>query len=252
MAAPDDLFEYLLRLGDSCLILGHRVSEWCGHAPELEEDIALANIALDLTGHADALLGLAGRVEGQGRDADALAFRRDAWDFRNLLICERPNGDFAHTILRQFLFDAWQAEAFEALAHSAHGDLAGIAAKAAKEAQYHLRHSAEWTIRLGDGTPESHARAAAALDAFWPYAGEMFEADETDRRLIAAGVAPDPAALLPAWKATVANVLTQATLDMPAWGFMQTGGRAGRHTEALGHLLATMQFLPRAYPGAQW
>ena len=244
--------EYLLRLGDSCLVLGHRVSEWCGHAPELEEDIALANVALDLTGQADLLLAEAGRLEGKGRDADALAFLRDAWDFRNLLICERPNGDFAHTIVRQFLFDAWQTELYAALAGSSDAALAGIAGKAVKEAAYHLRHSGEWVVRLGDGTEESHARAQAALDAFWPYTGEMFEADETTAALVAACVAPDPATLRPAWARTVDDVLAQATLAKPASGWMQTGGLKGQHSEALGHLLAAMQFLPRAYPGTKW
>jgi len=246
------LFEYLLRLGDSCLVLGHRVSEWCGHAPELEEDIALANVALDLTGQADMLLGYAARVEGRGRDADALAFLRDAWDFRNLLLCERANGDFAHTILRQFLFDAWQAELYAALARSTDAELAGIAAKGVKEAQYHLRHSGEWVVRLGDGTDESHARAQAALDEFWPFTGEMFETDAVATALIAAGIAPDMTPVEAAWKRTVDDVLAQAMLARPKSGWMQTGGSKGRHGEELGHLLATMQFLPRAYPGAKW
>ena len=246
------LFEYLLRLGDSCLVLGHRVSEWCGHAPELEEDIALTNIALDLTGQADALLGYAGRIENQGRDADALAFLRDAWDFRNLLLCERSNGDYAHTIMRQFLFDAWQVEMYAGLAASSDAELAGIAAKGVKEARYHLRHSGEWVVRLGDGTQESHARVQAALDLFWPFTGEMFETDATARMLVDAGVAPDMAPIRAAWSRTVDDVLAQATLAQPASGWMQTGGFKGRHGEELGHLLATMQFLPRAYPGSKW
>lgn len=246
------LFEYLLRLGDSCLVLGHRVSEWCGHAPELEEDIALANIALDLSGQADALLGYAARIEGKGRDADALAFLRDAWDFRNLLLCERTNGDFAHTLVRQFLFDAWQVEIYSKLEGSSDAELAGIAAKGVKEARYHLCHSGEWVVRLGDGTDESHARAQAALDAFWPFTGEMFETDATARTLVDAGVAPDMAPVQAAWQHTVDDVLAQATLVQPKSGWMQTGGFGGRHGEELGHLLATMQFLPRAYPGAKW
>lgn len=244
------LFEYLLRHGDSCLILGHRVAEWCGHAPELEEDIALANIGLDLTGQAEQFLAYAGTLEGKGRDADALAYSRDAWDFRNALMCERPNGDFAHTMVRQFLFDAWQVEAFAGLARASDARLAGIAAKAAKEAHYHLRHSGEWVVRLGDGTAESHARAQAAVDALWEYTGEFFE---TDAVVAALGDSvPDPAALKPAWNATVDEVLRAATLRRPKDGWTQTGGYAGRHSEALGHLLATMQFLPRAYPGATW
>jgi ring-1,2-phenylacetyl-CoA epoxidase subunit PaaC len=246
------LFEYLLRLGDSSLVLGHQVSEWCGHAPELEEDIALANVALDLTGQADAFLAYAARIEGEGRDADALAFRRDAWDFRNLLLCERPNGDFAHTIVRQFLFDSWQAELYAALTRSADAELAGIAGKAVKEAAYHLRHSGEWVVRLGDGTDESHARAQAALDAFWPFTGEMFETGAPVAELIAARIVPDMAPIRDAWTRTLDDVLAQATLAKPASGWMQTGGAKGRHGEELGHLLATMQFLPRAYPGAKW
>ena len=244
------LFEYLLRHGDSCLILGHRVSEWCGHAPELEEDIALANIGLDLTGQAEQFLSYAAGLEAKGRDADKLAYLRDAWDFRNMLLCERPNGDFAHTIVRQFLFDAWQVEALAGLALSSDARLAGIAAKAAKEANYHLRHSGEWVVRLGDGTEESHKRTQAALDALWEYTGEFFEEDAVTRAL--AGAVPDPAASKPAWSATIDEVLAAATLRRPKDGWTQTGGHSGKHSEALGHLLATMQFLPRAYPGATW
>lgn len=246
------LFEYLLRLGDSCLVLGHRVSEWCGHAPELESDIALANVALDLTGQADALLDYAARIESQGRDADALAFGRDALDYRNLLLCERPNGDFAHTLVRQFLFDAWQVELYAGLADSADAELAGIAGKGVKEARYHLRHSGEWVIRLGDGTEESHARTQAALEMFWPFTGEMFEIDATARKLVDARIAPDMAPIRAAWTRTVDSVLAEATLAKPVSGWMQTGGLKGHHGEELGHLLATMQFLPRAYPGARW
>lgn len=244
------LFEYLLRHGDSCLILGHRVSEWCGHAPELEQDIALANIGLDLTGQADQFLAYAGEIEGKGRDADKLAFLRDAWDFRNALLCERPNGDFARTMVRQFLFDAWQVEALARLARSSDSRLAGIAAKAAKEATYHLRHSGEWVVRLGDGTDESHARAQGAVDALWEYTGEFFETDAVTTAL--ADLVPVPSSLKSAWAATVDAVLVEATLRRPKDGWTQTGGHAGRHSEALGHLLATMQFLPRAYPGATW
>lgn len=244
------LFEYLLRHGDSCLILGHRVSEWCGHAPELEQDIALANIGLDLTGQAEQFLSYAAELEAKGRDADKLAYLRDAWDFRNMLLCERPNGDFAHTMVRQFLFDAWQVEALAGLARAPDARLAGIAAKAAKEANYHLRHSGEWVVRLGDGTQESHQRTQAALDALWEYTGEFFEEDATTRAL--ADLVPAPGSLKAAWSKTVDDVLAEATLRRPKDGWTQTGGHAGRHSEALGHLLATMQFLPRAYPGATW
>lgn len=246
------LFSYLLRQGDSCLILGHRLSEWCGHAPQLELDIALANVALDLTGQADAFLTLAAEVEGQGRDADALAFHRDVLDYRNLLLVEQPNEDFGLTIARQFLFDAWQVEFYGALARSADPRLAALAAKGLREATYHERFSGEWLVRLGDGTDESHARAQGAIDELWTYTGEMFERDAIVDALVAQGIAPDPQALKPAWDARVAEVLAEATLRRPADGWMQSGGLKGRHGEALGHLLAELQFLPRAYPGARW
>ncbi len=246
------LFSYLLRQGDSCLILGHRLSEWCGHAPQLELDIALANIALDLTGQADAFLGLAAEVEGQGRDADALAFHRDVLDYRNLLLVELPNEDFGLTIARQFLFDAWQVEFYGALARSSDQRVAALAAKGLREAAYHERFSGEWLVRLGDGTDESHARAQAAIDELWTYTGEMFECDALVAGLVERGIAPDPRGLKAAWDARVADVLAEATLRRPADGWMQTGGLKGRHGEALGHLLAEMQFLPRAYPGARW
>jgi len=246
------VFELCLRMGDTTLILGQRVSEWCGHAPVLEEDIALANVALDLIGQAQMWLGLAGEVEGQGRDADALAFRRDAGAFRNLLLVERPNGDFGHTIMRQFLFDAWHLPMLKALSGSAEPRVAGIAAKAEREAAYHLERSADLVIRLGDGTAESHGRMQAALDALWPWAGEMFAGDAVDAALAAEGIAPDPATLRPAWDETVGAVLAEATLARPEGSFFHRGGRAGRHTEHLGHLLAEMQFLQRAYPGAEW
>lgn len=251
-AAAGDLFEGLCRLGDSTLVLGHRVSEWCGHAPVLEEDIALANMALDLIGQTQMWLGLAGQVEGAGRDADRLAFRRDAWDFRNLLIVERPNRDFGHTLMRQFLFDAWHLPLLRAAEGSTDPRIAEIAAKAGKEVAYHLERSADLVIRLGDGTDESHARMQDALDRLWPWTGEMFAADDIDRRLAAQGLLPDPAALRPEWDAVVAEVLAEATLVRPAGTFAHTGGRQGRHTEHLGHLLATMQWLQRAYPDAVW
>jgi ring-1,2-phenylacetyl-CoA epoxidase subunit PaaC len=246
------LFSYLLRQGDSCLILGHRLSEWCGHAPQLELDIALANIALDLTGQADAFLGLAAEVEGQGRDADALAFHRDVLDYRNLLLVELPNEDFGLTIARQFLFDAWQVEFYAALARSSDQRVAALAAKGLREATYHERFSGEWLVRLGDGTDESHARAQAAIDELWTYTGEMFEHDALVAGLVERGIAPAPQGLKAGWDGRVADVLAEATLRRPADGWMQSGGLNGRHGEALGHLLAEMQFLPRAYPGARW
>jgi len=246
------LFAYTLRLADNALILGHRLSEWCGHAPVLEEDLALANMALDLIGQARSLYTYAGEVEGKGRDEDALAYRRDVTDFRNVLLVERPNGDFAATIVRQLLYAAFAHPYFEALARSKDARLAAIGAKAVKEMAYHLRHASEWTIRLGDGTAESHARAQDALDELWPFAGELFEVDEIERALIDAGIAADPATLRPVWERTIDDVLREATLTLPRSSWMQTGGRTGKHSEHLGHILAELQFLQRAYPDARW
>ena len=249
---PSSVFEYTLRLADNALILGHRLSEWCGHAPVLEEDLALPNMALDLIGQARALYAYAGELEGRGRHEDALAYLRDAGDFRNVLLVEQPNGDFAVTMIRQLLFASYAHPHFEALAHSRDATLAAIAAKAAKEMAYHVRHCGEWTIRLGDGTEESHARAQAALDELWPFTGELFEVDATERALVEAGLAVDSASLRPDWDRTIAEVLVQATLTRPRDAWMQSGGRAGRHPEHLGYILADMQFLQRAYPGAAW
>jgi len=228
--SDNDLFEYLLRLGDDRLVLGHRLSEWCGHAPILEEDIAQANIALDLIGQASLYLHHAGEVEGKGRSEDALAYFREAVEFRNLLIVELPNGDFAFTVLRQFLFDAFSFHLLQQLEKSTHAELGGIAAKGYKEVRYHLRHSSEWVQRLGDGTDESHARAQRALDELWRFTGEMFEADAIDERLVAAGIAADVKAIEPKWKAMVSEVLSRATLEIPENAAMMTGGRRGRHT----------------------
>ncbi|MGH7618799.1 MAG: 1,2-phenylacetyl-CoA epoxidase subunit PaaC, partial [Gemmatimonadaceae bacterium] len=205
MNAP--LFQYLLRLADDRLVLGHRLSEWCGHGPILEEDIALANISLDLIGQATLLLKLAGEVEGQGRSEDVLAYLRDAIDYRNALLAELPKGDFAFTIVRQFLFSVFSFRQMEALGSSSNTELAGIAAKATKESRYHVRHSAHWVVTLGDGTDESRARAQGALDELWRYTGELFMADEIDRELGAAGVGVDPSTLLDAWRADVDTVL---------------------------------------------
>lgn len=246
------LVEYLQRHGDDRLVLGHRLSEWCGHAPILEEDIALANIALDFVGQSNLLLGLAGQVEGQGRDADALAYFREAVAFRNLQLVELPKGDFGFTIVRQFLFDSYDMPFLEALQRSAHTELAGIAAKAYKEARYHLRHSAEWVIKLGDGTGESHERVQSALDELWRFTGELFATDDNDRTLVAAGVAPDLAALEPQWRERVTAVVRQATLELPDAAPAMLGGRRGRHTEHLGHLLAEMQIVARSFPDATW
>lgn len=251
-AGQEALFEVLLRLGDTTLILGHRVSEWCGHSPALEEDIALSNVALDLIGQTQMWLGLAAEVEGKGRTADDLAYLRDAWDFRNLLLVERPNGDFGHTLMRQFLFDAWHFELLKALSNSADRRVAEIAQKAAKEVAYHLERSSDLVVRLGDGSEESRRRMQAALEAFWPYTGEMFLADDKDIAVAAAGIAPDPASLRAPWEATVRDVLGEATLAIPESAFAHKGGKRGVHTEHLGYILAEMQFLQRAYPGASW
>lgn len=252
LVASDTLFEWLLRRGDTALVLGHRVSEWCGHSPVLEEDIALANVALDLIGQARMWLGLAGEVEGKGRGENELAYLRDAWDFRNFLLAEQPNGDFGQTLMRQFLIDAYQVPLLEALKSSKDERIAAIAAKAGKEVAYHLDRSADLVIRLGDGTEESHRRMQQALDALWSYTGEMFASDAIDTAMAEAGLAPDAASLKAEWKETVEAVLDEATLTLPESDFAHMGGLTGRHSEHLGHMLAEMQFLQRAYPGATW
>jgi len=246
------VFDYALRLADTSLILGHRLSEWIGHAPLLEEELALGNIALDLIGEARELYTYAGKIEGKGRDEDALAYRRDAGEFRNILLVEQPNGDFAHTIVRQFLFSAFAHPFWRGLAASRDVALAAIAAKAEKEAAYHLRHASEWLIRLGDGTEESQRRTQQALEELWPYTGEMFETDAVERALLTEEIAADIRPIRAEWETSVADVLTEAALRLPVDAWMQGGGRSGRHSEHLGHLLATMQFLQRAYPGATW
>ena len=246
------LVEYLLRLGDDRLVLGHRLSEWCGHGPILEEDIATANLALDLLGHATMWLRLAGQLEGEGRDEDALAYWRDEHEFRNLQLCELPNSDFGFTILRQFLFDAWSLQLLDALTRSSHAELAAISAKALKETRYHLRHSSEWVVRLGDGTEESHRRMQAALDELWPWTGELSYQNEVDQALHAQGVVPELVALRAPWEVLTRDVLTRATLTIPEGPPRMTGGRFGRHTEHLGHMLAEMQIVARSHPGAKW
>lgn len=247
-----DLVEYLLRLGDDRLILGHRLSEWCGHAPILEEDIALANIALDLIGQANLLLSAAGAAEGEGRDADALAFLRDQLDYRNALIVELPRGDFAFTMARQFLVGVHAMLLAEALQRSVDTDLAGLAGKMWKESRYHVRHSGDWMLKLGDGTDESHARLQAAVDALWRYTGELFMTDDVEQRLAARRVAVQSATLEAPWRAQVDDVMRRAGVTAPTAAWMQRGGRAGQHTEHLGHLLAEMQTLQRQHPGASW
>lgn len=247
------LFEFLCRMGDNTLVLGHRVSEWCGVAPVLEEDIALANTALDLIGQTTLWLDLAGEVEGNGRDADALAFRRDVWDFRNLLLVEQPNGDFGQTIMRQFLFDAWHKAFLTQLSTSSNEQVAAIAEKSLKEVTYHLERTTDTVIGLGDGTDDSHKRMQNALNRLYPYIGEMFVSDAIDDVLDAEGIAPDPTALRPAYDAFLAQVMTEATLTLPDTNFAHKGGKSGaRHSEHLGHMLAQMQWLQRAYPDATW
>jgi ring-1,2-phenylacetyl-CoA epoxidase subunit PaaC len=247
------LFEYLLRLGDDRLVLGHRLSEWCGHGPILEEDIALSNMALDLIGHATSLLALAGTVEGQGRDEDALAFFRDGTAYRNALLVEQPNGDFAVTMVRQFLFDAHSVLLWDQLSRASHPELAAIAAKSLKEDTYHLRHSSEWIVRLGDGTDESHARTQRALDTLWRYTAELFDHDAVNDAVAAQGITIDTAALRALWDGLVNDVLQRATLTRPGEQAPQRrGGRRGMHSEHLGHMLATMQSVARAHPGAAW
>lgn len=246
-------FEFLCRMGDNTLILGHRVSEWCGRAPVIEEDIALANIALDLIGQTQMWLGLAAEMEGKGRTADDLAMLRDVWDFRSALLVEQPNGDFGQTLMRQFLFDTWHLLMLQGLTRSSEPRVAEIAAKAVKEVQYHVERSGDTVIGLGDGTEESHARMQTALDLMWPYVGELFTPDSVDDAMCAAGIAPDLTELRQDFDARITAVMAQATLTIPESRFAHKGGKSGfQHTEHLGHLLSNMQWLQRAYPGASW
>ena len=248
----DERLDLALRLGDSSLILAQRLSAWCGHAPELELDLALSNIALDLLGEARMLLTYAGELEGEGRDEDRLAYFRDTGDFRNFLLVEQPNEGFDTTLVRQFLFDAWHVELLSRLQGSTDPRFAEIAAKTLKEARYHRKFSTDWLIRLGDGTEESHRRVQAAIDDLWIYTGELFEADAVDRALAAAGIGVDMAALEAPWSRFVDAALAEATLKRPQGVFMQSGGRDGRHSEHLDYVLAEMQVLARAHPDARW
>ena len=243
---------YTLRRADDALILGHRVSEWCGHAPMMEEDMALANMGLDLIGQARELYTYAAKVEGAGNDEDKYAYLRDVRQYRNLLLVEQPNGDFARTIVRQFFYSAFSDPYWRAMMKSKDATLAAIAAKSEKESAYHLRHTSEWMIRLGDGTEESHRRAQTAIDDLWAFTGELFHADESDAALISSGVAIDPEGLRGLWMDTVSNVLSVATLKRPASDWMQKGGRTGNHTEHLGHLLSELQSMQRTFPNATW
>lgn len=248
--------EYLLRLGDTCLILGQRLGEWCGHAPVLEEDIALTNMALDLIGQTRALLTRAGQLEGRGREQvlseDQLAFLRDEHDYRNLTMVELPRGDFAFTVLRNLFVATWLKLHWERLQDSADAELPGIAGKAIKEARYHQQHAADWVLRLADGTDESRRRTQAALAELWRYVPEMFAADAVDAAAAASKLGPSRAALREAWEAEIAGVFGECGLVAPAESPFRSTGTQGVHTEHMGRLLAEMQYLQRAYPGGAW
>lgn len=245
-------FEYILRLGDDSLILGQRLAEWCGHGPILEEDIAMTNISLDLIGQATVLLNYAGDLEGKGRDGDKLAFLRFDREYRNLLLVEQPNGDFGMTMLRQFFFDAYRKPLFELMQKSSDSHLAAIAEKSLKETKYHLKHSSEWVIRLGDGTQESHDRIQESLDTLWRYTNELFLSDEVQSDMEAKGIAPSMATVRQSWEETVKVVLEEATLTIPTNNWQFDGGRKGMHSEHLGYILADMQYMQRAYPNMEW
>jgi ring-1,2-phenylacetyl-CoA epoxidase subunit PaaC len=251
-AGEDGLFDYVLRLGDTSLVLAQRLGAWIGHAPAIEEDLGLANTALDLLGQARLFLAYAGEIEGAGRGEDELAYLREEGDFRNLALAEQPNGDFAETIVRQFLIDAYQTEVYERLQASADPRLAAIAAKAVKETRYHLRYSRGWFVRLGDGTVESHGRMERAVERLWKYSAEILTPDELESRLAVSGIAPEPDAIVAAWRTQVREAFAEATLELPRDPAYAWFGKQGRHTESLGHLLAEMQCLYRAHPGAAW
>ena len=247
-----DVAAYCLRLGDDALVLAQRLCEWSARSPQLEEDVALMNLALDLLGQSRSLLTLAGEREGAGRDEDDLAFLRDEPDFVNAQLMELDNGDFGRTMARQLLVSAYSLPLWDALVTSTDPDLAAIAGKAVKEVAYHLDHARSWVVRLGDGTEESHRRMQAGLDEVWPYSFELFESDELLQQLVDRGVAADPAALQPIWERTVTEVLAEATLSVPETTWRPTGGRRGTHTEAFGYLLAELQHLHRSHPGVSW
>ena len=247
-----DVVTYALRLGDDALVLAQRLCEWAARSPQLEEDVALLNLALDLLGQSRSLLSLAGAREGRGRDEDDLEFLRDEPDFLNAQLMELANGDFGRTMARQLLVAAYAVPLWQALRSAADLDRAGVAGKAVKEVTYHLDHARSWVVRLGDGTEESHQRVQAGLQEVWPYAFELFESDELVRRLVARGVAPDPVELQASWEGTVREVLADATLTVPETDWRPSGGRRGVHTEAFGYLLAELQHLHRSHPGASW
>ena len=246
------LFRYVLRLGDLALVLGQRLGEWVGHAPALEEDLGLANVALDLVGQARLLLTYAGELEGRGRSEDDIAFLREHSEYLNPTLVEQPNGDFGQTVVRQVLVDAFQLELYERLTNSTDLRLAAIAAKAVKETRYHWRYSSGWLVRLGDGTQESHARVQSALERLWPYTVELFDEDDLDRAMADGGIGPRLAEVRAAWSARIDGALAEATLERPRERPHSWAGKRGEHSEHLGYLLTEMQYMQRAYPGAKW
>ena len=252
MKANNAHYEAVAHLGDNTLILGHRLGEWCGHGPVLEQDIAMTNISLDLIGQARMYLDYAGKLSGEEKSEDDMAYRRDVLDFKNALIAEIPNGDYADTIARQFFFDQWHFLFLQQLSKSTDETLSAIAQKSLKEVTYHKRWSSEWVVRLGDGTEESKEKIQRAIDDVWMYTGELFIPTELDASLVENSILPDVCSLKQAWDRAVKEVVDEATLVLPEDDFMQTGGRTGSHTEHLGFILAEMQFLPRAYPDATW
>lgn len=252
MEQKDALFQYLLRLGDNAAILGHKLSEWCGHGPELEEDIAVINTSLDLLGHARSLYTYAGKVEGKGRDEDHIAYLREEREYVNALMCELPNGHYGDTIARQFLFDQFNHLLFSELLKSKDETIAAIAAKAVKEINYHLRRSTEWVLRLGDGTEESHDKIQESFNNLWAYTGDLFVQNEADKIAVEVGIGPDLETLFPVWKEKTKAVLVEATLKVPEDAWMHSGSKTGRHTEHMGHLLSELQYMQRAYPGCEW
>ena len=252
MEIKEALFQYVLRMGDDSLMLGHRLSEWCGHGPILEEDIATINISLDLIGQATNMLAYAGKLENKGRDEDALAFLRQEHEYRNILLVEQTNGDFGKTIMRQFFFDAYRKLLFERLKNSPDVELAAIAEKSLKETKYHLKHSSEWVIRLGDGTDESHRRVQSSLDELYRYTNELFFTDEVESTLVENGIIPSLDGLEEEWNSYVEAILKEATLLIPTNNWKMAGGRIGKHSEHLGHLLTDLQYMQRAYPNMQW
>jgi len=247
-----DRIEYVLRFGDNVLVLAQRLCAWVAHAPIMEEDVALANVSLDLFGQARLWLGYAGELEAAGRDEDRLAFHRNSGEFRNVLLVERPNGDFAVTTVRGYFYDLWSSLALAQLVRSRDERIAAIAEKSLKENAYHLRRSEDWLVRLGDGTHESHARTQRAVDDLWCYTGELFLGDDVDTKMAAEGIGFDPASLRESWLDRLGSAFSQAKLDVPSMSWMQRGGKQGVHTEALSYLLAEMQILPRSMPEAVW